>query len=93
MEANKGTIRWDKTKREKKNGEKEGKKTDRERKKGGEKKRGIFLAFRLSKLDGPRIKFGPRNKSYTWVPKSGSFVKFQEVGNFHTWIISSLKVI
>ena len=38
--ANKGTIRWDKTKSEKKKGEKEGKKTDRERKKGEEKERG-----------------------------------------------------
>ena len=36
-------------------------KTDRERKKGGEKKRVIFLAFRSSKLDSPRIKVGPRN--------------------------------
>ena len=31
-----------------------------------EKKREIFPTFRLSNLDGPRIKF-------KWVPKSGSF--------------------
>ena len=59
----------------------------------GERKREDFPTFRRSNLDGPRIKVGPRNESYAWVPKSGSFVKLQEVGNFLTFIISSLKVI
>ena len=36
----------------------------RGRKKGGEKKKGIFPAFRRSKLDCPRIKVGPCNESY-----------------------------
>ena len=72
-------------------GEKE--KTWEKRKKGGEKKRGIFPAFRRSNLNDPRVKVDPRNESYAWVPKSWSFVKLQEVENFFTLIISSLKVI
>ena len=64
-----------------------------ERKKGGEKKRGIFPAFQRSNPDGPRVKVGPHNEGYAWVPKSGSFVKLQEVGNFPNLIICSLKVI
>ena len=68
-------------------------KTDRERKKRGEKIREIFLAFRRSNPDGPRVKVSPRNESYAWVPKSRSFDKLQEVGNFPTRIIYSLKVI
>ena len=31
-----------------------------------------------------RSKVDPRNEGYTWVPKSGSFVKLQEVENFPT---------
>ena len=69
------------------------KKIEGERKKGGEKKREIFPAFQQSNLNGLRIKVDPRNEGYAWVPKSGSFVKLQEVGNFPTWILSSLKVI
>ena len=42
---------------------------------------------------GARSKVDPRNEGYAWVPKSESFVKFQEVGNFLTRIFSSLKVI
>ena len=53
----------------------------------------IFSAFRRLKLDGPRIKVGPHNESYAWVPKSRSFVKLQDVGNFPIWIISNLKAI
>ena len=34
-----------------------------------------------------------RGRDNAWVSKSGSFVKLQEVRNFPTWIISSLKVI
>ena len=36
--------------------------------------------FRQLKLNGSRIKVGPRNESYAWVPKSEHFVKLQEVG-------------
>ena len=61
--------------------------------KGGEKKSEIFSAFRWSKLDGLRVKVDSRNESYAWVLKSKSFVKLQEVGNFPTLIISSLKII
>ena len=53
----------------------------------------IFQVVRRSNLDGPRIKVDPRNESYAWVPKSGSFIKLQDVGNFPTWIISNLKTI
>ena len=42
---------------------------------------------------GARGKVGPRNEGYAWVPKSWSFVKLHEVGNFPTWVISSLKAI
>ena len=52
-----------------------------------------FPAFGRSKLDGLRIKVIPRNERYTWLPKSGSFVKLQEVRNLPTRVISSLKVI
>ena len=56
-------------------------------------KKGNFPAFQRSKLDGLRVKVDPRNESYAWVPKSGSFIKLQEADNFPTWIISSLKAI
>ena len=52
-----------------------------------EKKREIFQAFRLSNLDGPRVKVDPRNEGYLWVPKSRSFIKLQEIWNFPTLII------
>ena len=42
---------------------------------------------------GARSKVDPCNEGYTWAPKSGSFVKLQEVGKFPTLIIFSLKVI
>ena len=35
----------------------------------------------------------PHIESYAWAPKSWSFVKLHEVGNFPTCIISSLKAI
>ena len=78
---------------DKNEGRRERKRIESERKKRGENKRGIFSVFRLSKLDGSRIKVRPCNKSYAWVPKSGSFVKLQEVEIFPTLIISNLKVI
>ena len=68
---------------------------ERERK---EKKGGFRLSISstevgLSVFVGARGKVDPRNESYAWVPKFGSFVKLQEVENFSTWIIYSLKVI
>ena len=60
-------------KKKKKGEEKE--KRRRKRKKGEERKRKIFSAFRLSKLDSLRIKVGPRNESYSWVPKSMDFIE------------------
>ena len=42
---------------------------------------------------GARGKVCPCNEGYAWVPKSWSFVKLHEVGNFPTLNIFSLKVI
>ena len=58
-----------------------------------ETKREIFPAFQRSKLDCPRRKVDPHIESYVWVPKSWSFIKLHEVGNFPTRVISSLKAI
>ena len=47
----------------------------------------------------PQVFVGTKGKvdlcdeSYAWTPKSWSFVKLHEVGNFPTCVISSLKVI
>ena len=45
----------------------------------------------MVKLDGLRIKVGPRNESYACVPKSECFIKFQEVGVFSYSVYSLLK--
>ena len=50
----------------------------------GRKEEGDFPDGRGLNLDGPRVKVDPRNEGYAWVPKFGSFVKLQEVGNFPT---------
>ena len=48
---------------------------------------------------GPQVFVGAEGKvdihdeSYVWTPKSWSFVKLHEVGNFPTCVISSLKAI
>ena len=48
---------------------------------------------------GPQVFVGAegkvdlRDESYVWTPKSWSFVKLHEVGNFPTFVISSLKAI
>ena len=48
---------------------------------------------------GPQVfvttegKVDPHDESYAWTPKSWSFVKLHEVGNFPTCVISSLKAI
>ena len=65
----------------------------RKRKNVGERKSKVFLVFRRSNLDNLRIKVGLCNESYAWVPKLVGFVKLQEVENFSTRVISSLKVI
>ena len=58
----------------------EGKIGEKRGRKGKRGKREDFPAFRQLKLDGPRIKVGPSNESYAWVPKLVGFVKLQEVG-------------
>ena len=88
-------IRWDKEGNEGKQAEemknkkeRREKKRDREREEERERKKmGIFPAFRRSKLDGLRRKVDPHIAGYAWVPKSWSFVKLSEVGNFLIWII------
>ena len=68
----------------------------RERKK--KKKKGFHLSLISTEIGpsvfvGARGKVGPHNEGYTWVPKTRSFVKLQEVGNFPTRVIYSLKAI
>ena len=42
---------------------------------------------------GTEGKVDLRNESYAWTPKSWSFVKLHEVGNFPSCVIFSLKAI
>ena len=42
---------------------------------------------------GAEGKVDLRDESYAWAPKSWSFVTLHEVGNFPTYVISSLKVV
>ena len=58
----------------------EGKIGEKRGRNGKRGKKEDFQAFRRSKLDGPRIKVGPRNESYAWVLKSLGLIKLQEVG-------------
>ena len=66
------------------------KKEKEEKKKRNEKKRGVrssnlsldFMVIGSSVLVGARGKVGPRNESYTWVPKSVDFFKLREVRVF-----------
>ena len=90
-----GTSGWiRKKKKRKKIEERKNKKTElRERKK-------MVFRFSLRSTEiepsvfvGARGKVHLRDESYSWVPKSRSFVKLQEVGNFPTLIIFSLKAI
>ena len=62
----------------------------------------IFSSLRFflrSMKIGPQVFVGTedkvdlRNESYAWTPKSWSFVKLHEVGNFPSCVISSLKAI
>ena len=94
-------IRWIRIREEEKA---RGREANKERKRKGKwiyierdryerNKKEIFSAFRQSELDSPRRKVDPRIATYAWVPKSGSFVKLQEGGNFPTWNIFNLKVM
>ena len=62
----------------------------------------IFSSLRFflkSTKIGPQVFVGTEckvdscNESYVWTPKSWSFVKLHEVGNFPTCVISSLNAI
>ena len=62
----------------------------------------IFYSLRFflrSTKIGPQVfvgiegKVDLRDESYAWTPKSWSFVKLHEVGNFPTCVISNLKAI
>ena len=59
--------------------EKKNKQGKREKKKERERKGGFSWLF-----DCPRRKVDPRIAGFAWVPKSWSFVKLREVGNFPT---------
>ena len=62
----------------------------------------LFSSFRFFLRS---IKIGPQvlvwtegkddlcDESYVWTPKSWSFIKLHEVGNFPTYVISNLKTI
>ena len=49
------------------------------------------MGIESSVFVGARGKVSSCNESYVWVPKYESLVKLQEVGNFPTWVIFSLK--
>ena len=81
---------WDK-----KNNDREGEERERER-----EMEKYFSRFSLRYMEiGSSIFVGARRKvdslveNYAWVPKSWSFVKLYEVGNFPTLNIFSLKAI
>ena len=48
---------------------------------------------RIQVFIGTEGKVDLRGESYAWTPKSWSFVKLHEIGNFPTCVISSLKAI
>ena len=58
----------------------------------------LHLFLKSMKI-GPQVFIGTEGKvvlhdeSYTWTPKSRSFVKLHEVENFPTCVISSIKAI
>ena len=77
----------------------EGRKSNRREREGEIKtKRGFRFSLRSMEIGssvfiGARSKVDPHNEGYVWVPKSRSFVKLQEVGNFPTLNIFSLKAM
>ena len=52
-----------------------------------------FMKIRLQVFVGTEGKVDLCDESYAWTPKSGSFEKLREVGNFPTCVISGLKAI
>ena len=95
MDSNERWTYGKKMIKSKKGKKKEKKKDNRrgEREKIGEReKKSFFFSSLISKIYGNRIvgfhrskrQVGPRIESYAWVPKSWSFVKLHEVGNFLT---------
>ena len=64
-----------------------------ERGRKGEKRKMDFPNVPMVESHRSESKVDPHNEGYAWVPKSRSFFKLQEVGNFPTWIIFSLKSI
>ena len=70
--------------RKKENGKKKNSVWERKRKRERGKEK-IFPVFRLSKLNSPRTKVGPRNESYAWVPKSEFFVETPKGRGFHLY--------
>ena len=68
---------------------------------GGEKGKWsekLYLSLRSTEIQPPvfigvRGKVHIRDESFSWYDNMGVFAKLQEVGNFPTWVISSLKVI
>ena len=66
----------------------------RERKKRGAKKKRRFSQCSDDQTSTAREeKLNHASRATRGVPKSWSFVKLQKVGNFPTWITSSLKAI
>ena len=58
----------------------------------------LYFFLRSTKIEpqvfvGTEGKVDQRDKIYAWTPKSWSFVKLHEVGNFPTCVISNLKAI
>ena len=96
-DGNKQRGVWVDKKRGKKKKGKVRKGEETNRREGERGKKGGFLLSLRSTWIGPSVfvgargKVDPHNGGYAWVPKSRSLVKLQEVGNFPTWIISSLK--
>ena len=84
--------------KKKRNGRRERQKQREKREERESRERNSTFSLRYMEI-GPWVFIGVRGKvdpliaSYVWVPKSWSFVKHHEVGNFPTWIISTLKAI
>ena len=92
-------VRADKKETKKKEMRGGGKERGKEKREGERKEKGVFhFSLRSTEIGpsvfvGTRGKAGLHNEGYARVPKFESFVKLQDVGNFPTLIIFSLKVI
>ena len=62
---------------------------ERERKEKSRERNFSLRSMEIGSWDfvGARGKVNPHNEGYAGVPKSWSFVKLHELGNFSTWII------